>query len=182
MRPGSVGGVIDTRAPEATTAPSGAWDRLGGWEGLLHLASRLVPGGLLLWAGWGKAFDRQGTILSVDAYDVLPDAVVTPVAAMLPWLEIVLGLFLVAGLFVRFAGISTAALILVFIVGMGQAKARGLAIDCGCFGAGSATGKGVTWWDIIRDIPLFAMGAYLAWRPRGQLRLDAFIEEREAER
>jgi len=126
--------------------------------------------------------DHQGArsaILSVDAYDVLPRGLVTAVATILPWAEIAVGVLLVAGLFVRFAGLSTAALAVVYITAMAQAKARGLRIDCGCFSAGGP-GDGVSWWDIIRDIPILAAGLYLAWRPRGPLQLDRyFLQEDE---
>jgi uncharacterized membrane protein YphA (DoxX/SURF4 family) len=136
-----------------------------------RLLCRLVPAGLLLWAGIAKALDTQGSILSVSAYDVLPDPLVRAVAALLPWVEIVLATLLILGLFVRFAGTSTAILTIVFIAGMAQAKARGLQIDCGCFGAGGA-GDGVSWWDLLRDVPLALAGGYLAWRPRGPWQLD----------
>jgi hypothetical protein len=78
------------------------------------------------------------------------------------------------GLFVRFAGIATAALASAFIVALVQAKARGLAIDCGCFGGGG-TGDGVTWLDIARDIPIVLAGIYLARRPVGPLQLDNLL-------
>jgi uncharacterized membrane protein YphA (DoxX/SURF4 family) len=136
-----------------------------------RLLARLVPGALFLWAGLEKAFDRQESILAVNAYDVLPDGLVRAVAAVLPWIEIGIGLLLVLGLFVRFAGIATAVLTGVFILGLAQAKARGLAIDCGCFGGGGA-GDGVSWWDILRDVPILLCGVYLAARPRGPLQLD----------
>ena len=100
-----------------------------------RLAIRAVPAFLLLWAGLSKAFDRQEAILAVDAYQVLPDAMVRIVASLLPWLEIGVGVLLILGLFVRFAGIATAVLASVFIAALVQAKARGLAIDCGCFEA-----------------------------------------------
>jgi uncharacterized membrane protein YphA (DoxX/SURF4 family) len=93
------------------------------------------------------------------------------VAAILPWLEIAIGLLLVAGLFVRFAGVATAALAALFIAAMGQAKARGLDISCGCFGGGGA-GGGVTWWDIVRDVPIALCGLYLVARPHGPMQLD----------
>jgi uncharacterized membrane protein YphA (DoxX/SURF4 family) len=136
-----------------------------------RLLCRGVPAALLLWAGFAKAFDRQGSILAVDGYDVLPEGLVRPVAAILPWLEIAIGLLLVAGLFVRFAGVATAALAALFIAAMGQAKARGLDISCGCFGGGGA-GGGVTWWDIVRDVPIVLCGLYLAARPHGPMQLD----------
>lgn len=145
----------------------------------LGLVARLALGAVFLWAGLAKAVDRQGSILSVDAYDVLPDSLARIVGTALPWLEIALGVFLILGLFVRFAGAAVAILTLVFIAGLSQAKARGLPIDCGCFGAG-ATGNGVGWFDILRDIPIFAAGVFLAWRPGGPLQLDQVIEGKEA--
>jgi uncharacterized membrane protein YphA (DoxX/SURF4 family) len=136
-----------------------------------RLVARALPAVLLLWAGLAKAFDRQGSILAVDAYDVLPDRLVRLVAAILPWLEIGVAVLLILGLFVRFAGIATAVLASLFIAALAQAKARGLAIDCGCFGGGGA-GDGVGWWDIVRDVPVLLCGLYLAARPRGPFQLD----------
>ena len=148
---------------------------------VFRLACRLVPAGILLWAGLAKAFERQESILAVSAYDVLPEPLVEPVAVLLPWVEITIAILLIAGLFVRFAGIATAALSAVFILGMAQAKARGLEIDCGCFGGGGA-GAGVTWWDILRDIPILLAGLYLAVRPRGPMQLDnVFLTTEDAD-
>jgi uncharacterized membrane protein YphA (DoxX/SURF4 family) len=145
----------------------------------LGLLCRATLGAVFLWAGLAKAVDRQGSILSVDAYDVLPDSLVRMVGTALPWLEIALGLFVILGLFVRFAGVGVAVLGLIFILALSQAKARGLQIDCGCFGA-SATGNGVGWFDIFRDVPIVAAGLFLAWRPNGSLQIDQVIERREA--
>lgn len=139
-----------------------------------RLAIRAVPAGLFLWAGLSKVFDRQASILAVDAYQVLPDVMIRIVASLLPWIEIGVGVLLILGLFVRFAGIATAVLASVFIVALVQAKARGLAIDCGCFGGGGA-GDGVTWWDVARDIPIVIAGIYLARRPVGPLQLDNLL-------
>jgi len=151
-----------SRAPSA---------RLIAWR----LLCRGVPAFLLLWAGIAKVSDRQEAILAVGAYDVLPLGMVEAVATLLPWAEIAMGVLLILGLFTRFAGTSTAALAAVFIAAMGQAKARGLAIDCGCFGGGGP-GQGVSWWDIVRDVPVLLAGLYLAARPRGPLQLDNYFE------
>jgi uncharacterized membrane protein YphA (DoxX/SURF4 family) len=146
---------------------------------VVHVLCRAVPAALLLWAGVAKAFDHRGAILAVDAYDVLPEAAVRGVATALPWIEISVGLLLVLGLFTRLAGVATALLATVFIAAMGQAKARGLQIDCGCFGAGGA-GAGVSWFDILRDVPIVLAGLYLAVRPRGPLQLDAYFDPNDA--
>jgi uncharacterized membrane protein YphA (DoxX/SURF4 family) len=137
-----------------------------------RLACRLALAGVFLWAGLEKAFARQDSILAVDAYDVVPERLVEPVALLLPWVEIAIAALLVLGLFVRFAGIATAVLSGVFIAGLAQAKARGLDISCGCFGGGGVGGGGVTWWDIVRDVPILLGGIYLALRPHGPLQLD----------
>jgi uncharacterized membrane protein YphA (DoxX/SURF4 family) len=144
----------------------------------VRLVCRVVLAGIFLWAGLAKVTDLQGSINSVDAYDVLPDAVAEIVGTLLPWGEIALAALLLLGLFVRAAAGATAVLTLVFIAGMAQAKARGLAIDCGCFGV-SGTGDGVTWWDIVRDVPLLIAATYLAVRPRGPWQLDNLFEGSE---
>jgi uncharacterized membrane protein YphA (DoxX/SURF4 family) len=148
------------------------------WREVAALAFRAGCGSVLLWAGIAKALDRQGSILTVDAYNVLPTGLVRPVATALPWIEIAIGVFLVLGLFVRFSGIGTAALTLVFVAALGQAKARGLPIDCGCFGGGGP-GTGVGWFDIVRDLPLLAGGIFLALWPGQRLQLDRLLTRDE---
>jgi len=145
---------------------------------LLHLASRLALGGLLLWAGLIKVGDQQGMTLAIDSYQLLPDAMVRPLAAALPWVEVALGLFLILGLFVRFSAIATGLLLVAFLVGMALAKARGLAIDCGCFGGGGP-GQGVSWFDIVRDLVLIGVAGLVLFLPRGPWELDALLAEDE---
>ena len=149
------------------------------WATPLQLACRGFAAALLLWSGVAKAVDRQSAILAVDAYDVLPRSLVRPVAVLLPWAEIAVAVLLVLGLFARFAGMATAALAALYVAAMAQAKARGLQIDCGCFGGGGP-GNGVSWWDIIRDLPILGGGLYLTWRPRGRLQLDNHFFPQEA--
>lgn len=139
--------------------------------GAVQVAARVGLGGVLLWAGLTKVTATQEMVLAVDAYDVLPEALVRPVATALPWVEVALGLFLVLGLFVRFSAAASAALLVVFLAGMAQAKARGLAIDCGCFGGGGA-GEGVSWLDILRDVGFLAVAGFLVARPLGPWSLD----------
>ncbi len=158
----------------------GAMSR-GTLRGALHLVARLGPAALLLWSGLAKAADRQTAVLAVDAYDVLPRALVTPVATVLPWVEMAVAALLLAGLFLPFAGAATAGLALVYLGAMGQAKARGLAIECGCFGGGGP-GDGVSWWDILRDLPVLAAGLWIWRRPRGPLQVDRYLQEEEGGR
>jgi len=144
------------------------------WREALALACRLGVGGVFVWAGAAKSLGRQDTILAVDAYRMLPRGLVTPVATALPWIEIAVGVFLLSGLFLRFAGVGSALLTLGFVVALAQAKARGLPIDCGCFGGGGP-GDGVGWFDILRDLPVLFAGLFVAWRPGKWLQLDRLL-------
>lgn len=141
----------------------------------LHLATRLVLGAVLLWAGATKLGQQQEMALAIDSYRILPDGVIRPLAVALPWLEIALGAFLIVGLFVRFSAVAVGILLLAFLIGMGQAKARGLAVDCGCFGTGGGPSE-VTWLAILRDVALIGAAAFLAAMPRGPWSLDARLE------
>jgi hypothetical protein len=63
----------------------------------------------------------------------------------------------------------------VFIGGIASAWARGLRIDCGCFGGGGelAAGSSPTYfWEIARDVALLAVAVYLVWRPTSRLAVD----------
>jgi uncharacterized membrane protein YphA (DoxX/SURF4 family) len=130
--------------------------------------ARLGLAAVWLISGVLKAVDPDTTYVAVRAYDALPRAVVGPVAAVLPWLEITLGLLLLAGVATRAVAAASAALLLVFIAGVTQAWARGLSIDCGCFGGGGAVAPSETsyGWELLRDAGFLLMAGWLVARPR----------------
>jgi uncharacterized membrane protein YphA (DoxX/SURF4 family) len=129
-----------------------------------------------------KAADPDQTYVAVRAYDVLPRAGVEVVAALLPWVEIALGLLLVAGVGTRLVAAASAALLLVFVAGVVQAWARGLSIDCGCFGGGGAVEPGQTAYgqEILRDAAFLALAAWLVVRSRTLFSMDRWLSGRTA--
>ena len=130
--------------------------------------ARLGLAAVFLVSGVLKAIDPDATYVAVRAYDVLPRAGVALVAGVLPWLEIALGLLLLAGVATRAVAAVGAGLMLVFIAGVTQAWARGLSIDCGCFGGGGAVAPDQTAYgrELLRDAGFLLMGAWLVVRPR----------------
>ena len=98
--------------------------------------ARLVTGGVWIVAGALKLPDPAASVRAVRAYDLLPEAIVPTVGHLLPVLEVVVGVCLVLGLLTRAAAVISALLFLAFIVGIASAWARGLQIECGCFGGG----------------------------------------------
>lgn len=149
-----------------------ALDFVGTWARLGLAVVWLVSGGL-------KALDPDQTYVAVRAYDVLPAAGVELVAALLPWLELALGVLLLLGVGTRLAATASVALLLVFVAGVTQAWARGLSIDCGCFGGGGAVAPGETAYveELLRDTAFVALAAWLAVRPRTFLALDSRLSD-----
>ena len=86
----------------------------------------------------------------------------------LPFAEIALGLLLLAGIATRVVAAASAILLVIFIAAVASAAARGLSIDCGCFGGGGEVAPGQTAYgiEILRDIGLLLLAVWLVWQPR----------------
>jgi uncharacterized membrane protein YphA (DoxX/SURF4 family) len=143
--------------------------------------ARLGLAAVWLISGVPKAADPDQTFVAVRAYDVMPVEGVEVVAALLPWVEIALGLLLLAGVGTRVVAVLSAALLLVFVAGVAQAWARGLSIDCGCFGGGGAVDPGQTAYvqELARDAGFLLMATWLIVRPRTLAALDSRLEHTE---
>lgn len=150
-----------------------------GWAGL---AARLVVGVVWIWAGAVKVLDPLASIEAVRAYELLPGSVVEPVGYLLPPLELVLGLALVLGAMTRGAALLSAVLLVAFVVGIASAWARGLEIDCGCFGGGGVEPGASSKYpgEIARDVGLLALSLFLVWVGRTRLALDGLLFRRPA--
>ena len=143
----------------------------------ITLLFRLILGGVLFVAGAVKVSDPYGSATSVRAYQMLPVDLANLLGFTLPFIEIVIGAFLIAGVWVRVMASAGAILMVAFIIAIGQAWARGISLDCGCFGKGGLldTEELPTLsytLEILRDIGLAAIGIYLYRFPRGKLGLD----------
>ena len=141
---------------------------------LLGTLLRLVLGGVLLLAGALKVTNLGQSALAVRAYQLLPYDLAGYVGYALPIIEIVIGLLLVLGLFTRISALLGALLMLAFVIGIASAWARGLSIDCGCFGGGGTIGAEQTAYplELSRDVALLLAGAWLVRRPHTAYALD----------
>ena len=126
-------------------------------------------------AGAVKVVDPAQSVVAVRAYELLPPVLEQLVGWALPYLEILLGLVLISGLFTRWAAAASFLLQLAFVIGLIQAWSRGLTIDCGCFSSGGQVAEGQTTYplDLARDTLFLAGAAWLFWRPRSKFSLDA---------
>jgi len=150
----------------------------------LATAARLLVGGVFLVAGAVKLPDPAAAVRAVRAYRLLPEALVHLAAFGLPVVEIAVGLALVVGLAVRTAALASAVLLAGYIAAIASAWARGLQIDCGCFGGGGQVAAGRTAYpgEIARDVALLLVALALARWPASRLSLGRALaapDERE---
>lgn len=162
------------QAPAGRPAPRGT-GTAGRWVGLL---ARIVLGGALVWAAAAKLGRPVTSARAVQAYEILPFELAAYVGYALPVVELVLGLLLLAGLFTRVTALASTVLMVVFIAGIISAWARGLSIDCGCFGGGGAISPQETAYplEIARDLVFAACGAWLVARPATPWSVDARLD------
>ena len=123
------------------------------------LVSRCVLGTVFIVAAIDKISNPDIFAEAVQAYQLLPFSLVNIFALVVPWVELLCGIFLVVGVFLRSSSMLLSFLLLAFIVAMLSALVRHLQIDCGCFGAAHASTVG---WDrILEDIGLYVLGVHV---------------------
>lgn len=93
---------------------------------------RWVLGGIFIYSGSSKLLAPKTFAVLIEAYGLLPDGLLLPVAVILPLMEVVAG----AGLLVDLRGSlgMITALLVLFIVILAYGIHMGLDVDCGCFG------------------------------------------------
>ena len=171
-----------TASPSANSAHAdrrtdlGTSGRLLTWLPWAATAARLVLAAVLGLAGALKIGDPAASVAAVRAYQLLPESVERLVGYGLPFLEIGLAVLLLLGLATRLAAIGAFLLMAAFVAGIASAWARGLAIDCGCFGGGGTVAPADTDYlvTILRDLGLALLAAFLVWRPASALSVDAW--------
>jgi uncharacterized membrane protein YphA (DoxX/SURF4 family) len=145
--------------------------KLQPWIGLVV---RLTLGGVLFVAGYLKVGTPDKSLMAVRAYEMLPISVANLLGLILPPVEIVIGVLLILGALTRVVAALGGFTRFVFIIAIAQAWARGLNIDCGCFGGGGTVAPGETKYlqEILRDTGLAFLAAYLIRYPLTKFSID----------
>lgn len=127
------------------------------------LSARLVLAGIYLFAAIPKLSDPATFARDIDNYHLLPVEWAGIFAVVLPPLELAVAAALVVGFHARGAALVSAGMLLVFAAAMGQAIARDIDIDCGCFG--SALAMEVSGWSILRNVVLALLSVPIVLGP-----------------
>jgi uncharacterized membrane protein YphA (DoxX/SURF4 family) len=136
----------------------------------ITLAVRLLVGALFVAAGALKLGHFNDLAAAIAGFRILPEGAIAPLAVVLPFFEIGLGLYLIVGLFTRTAAIVAALQLIVYAAAIASAVIRHIPANCGCFGPQDQAPA--DWPHVFIDLALAAICALVAWRAPGLLALD----------
>jgi uncharacterized membrane protein YphA (DoxX/SURF4 family) len=149
------------------------------FQPVVTLVARLILGGVLLAAGGLKVFKPTDSANAVAAYKLMPTEIAHLIGYALPWLEVAIGLLLIVGFMVRPAAVLSGLIMIVFIGAIASVWARGMLIDCGCFGGGGEIDPSLAsevrmnyFIEIMRDLGLALAALYLYFFPYGKLSIE----------
>jgi uncharacterized membrane protein YphA (DoxX/SURF4 family) len=142
----------------------------------LTVRVQIALGAIFAAAALPKIADPPSFAHMIYNYRILPGGLVNLTALIMPWVELLTGLALILGVWVRPARWLIGAMLVVFMIAISINLFRGNAIDCGCFDLASA-GKSWEerihdmWMVLIRDAGMLLMIAQMWWAERAGRRV-----------
>ncbi len=126
---------------------------------------RLIVGGVFIWAAVTKIADPLDFAQNIKNYRVVGQTLSFITAIILPYVELVAGLFLIVGVFPRSSALLISGLLLFFIILVALTVLRGIDVDCGCFGTFS---RKADLWLILEDTIWLIMALVLLFSPENE--------------
>lgn len=120
------------------------------------LILRIVVGAVFIYSSIDKLFNQEAFARAIYNYKFLPDIFINIFAIIIPYLELFCGILLIAGIFKGGSSFIISILLVLFIIALTQAYARGLDISCGCFSLETVGQKDDILARIIEDILLLS--------------------------
>ena len=137
----------------------------------LTIRVQLALGAIFFAAALPKIADPPSFAHMIYNYRIVPAGLINISALMMPWVELLCGLLLILGVWLRPARRIIALMLVVFMIAITINLLRDNAIDCGCFDL-SAAGRtheeriGDMWFVILRDTGMLLMIAQMEWAAR----------------
>ena len=137
----------------------------------LSIRIQIALGAIFVVAALPKITDPPSFAHMIYNYRILPAGLINISALIMPWVELVIGLCLILGVWVKPARWIITLMLVTFMIAIAINLGRDNAIDCGCFDT-SAANKTYEerirdmWIVLIRDAGMLLMVAQLAWAER----------------
>jgi putative oxidoreductase len=135
------------------------------------LLARLLIGGLFVYASVHKILDPANFAVAIRNYMIIPPGWSNVAAMVLPWIELVAGLLLIAGVLTKPSAVLTTGMMVVFVGALSYAYIIGLDINCGCFGSSVDSLGRIGPFEIMRDSILLAVSFLIIVADRGDFSL-----------
>ena len=137
----------------------------------LTVRVQIALGAIFIVAALPKIADPPSFAHMIYNYRLLPGGLINLSALVMPWIELLAGLALVLGVWVRPARWLVTAMLVTFIIAISINLLRDNAIDCGCFDVSAANLTHEErirdmWLVILRDVGMLFMVAQLAFADR----------------
>jgi len=127
---------------------------------LLTAFARLFIGIIFIYASIYKIIEPESFAKSIWYYHMVPGKLINLMALILPWLELLCGVAVIAGVYYRGSVALINIMLVVFIVALAATIMRDLDIDCGCFKAGQ-TATGPAWRSLLADIGMMVFSVQM---------------------
>ncbi len=141
---------------------------------IFSIALRLLVGCVFIVAGIGKITDTNHFANEITNYNLLPIEPINIIALVMPWLELCSGLLLIFGVRLKANSVIISAMLIVFILAAFSAIARGLDINCGCFG--KTTEKKLGWEKVFENLGLLTATLLIFFSKPNKFTFDAVFE------
>ncbi|MFO7447205.1 MAG: MauE/DoxX family redox-associated membrane protein [Ignavibacteriaceae bacterium] len=138
----------------------------------LILISRIIVGGVFVFAAADKISDPSSFSKAIYNYKLFPDVLVNLFAVIIPWIEIVAGILLIFGIYARENAVIINSLLSMFIIIVIISIFRGLNIDCGCYG--TASGSMVGWQKVGENVLLILLGFHVIFFSKDPMTVNSF--------
>lgn len=115
---------------------------------------RLILGVVFIYASLDKLYNQEEFSRAIYNYKFFPEILINIFAIVVPYLEIICGILIITGIYLRGSSLIITLMLFFFIIALTQAYIRGLDISCGCFSLETVSNKSDILQRIIEDILL----------------------------
>ncbi|MBN2403671.1 MAG: DoxX family membrane protein [Spirochaetes bacterium] len=140
---------------------------------------RIIMGSLFIYSGFFKAIDLESFGRAILMYDISPEILVPYAAVVFPFVELIIGLFLLFGYRIKGSSFLSVLLMVFWIIIISISIYRGKTFDCGCFELERFGIKEEIGFPLVfRDIVFLCFLLLVFYARKHNLSIDKLIEEK----